>query len=452
MTDKASRDFVESAEDLSATLAFGEVLHIGRSETREPKCLYLPFQEVSSRHAEIYSREDGWTIVDLASKNGTWLNDSKLAPNKPYRLQRGDRVQIADRMFCVGPINEGLGANTTLPPKTFSYQGQAAKPGTINDDRLLPFSAKYCLVCQKNYPESQNVCPRDGTVLRGREQPGVKRHILDNRFEVGTFLGTGKSSHVYRGVDLTDDNAVVIKFPVLRVNNKTDAERFEQAAWEAVKNVIHPNIGQAIAHGKLPDGKQFLVSEFVDGQSLAVAVKRGRFGQDAAIEIFMRVCIALEYAHKQNAVHGNLKATNVFIVDMGEEHNMVKVIDFGLLPRVADSFEWINPDLPLAHFYGDPLSLSPEQCIGDKPTASSDIYSFGCLFYQALNGSAPFGSAHPSMIIDGHLNRDPEPFAKSLGVTPELSSVVFKCMAKEPQDRFSSAQDLKVALLRCLQG
>jgi eukaryotic-like serine/threonine-protein kinase len=231
--------------------------------------------------------------------------------------------------------------------------------------------------------------------LRGR--------ILDGRYQLGSVLGVGGMARVYLAEDRVLQRQVAVK--VLSPPYDQDplfVERFRREARTAA-GLSHPNIVAVFDSGS--DGEQhYLVMEYVAGQSLAeLLAHQGRLVPRRAGELASQVCAALAAAHTQGVVHRDVKPGNVLVGGDG----LVKVTDFGIA-KAATSHTLTGSGMVL----GTAAYLSPEQARGGPVDARSDLYGLGCVLYELLTGTPPFGSGADSpqvAIATRHLSEPPEP-------------------------------------------
>jgi eukaryotic-like serine/threonine-protein kinase len=270
--------------------------------------------------------------------------------------------------------------------------------------------------------------------------------ILDGRYQLRSLLGVGGMAKVYLATDRVLQRQVAVK--VLSQPYAQDpsfVERFQREA-RAAASLSHPNIMAVFDSGT--DGElQYLVMEYVAGRSLAeLLARQGRLAPRPAVELAVQVCAALAAAHAQGLVHRDIKPANVLVGDDGR----VKVTDFGIAKAAATTLTGTGVVLGTAAY------LAPEQAQGGPVDARSDLYSLGCVLYELLCGSPPFGSGAGSPLVavaTQHLHQPPEPpSAHNPQVDPGLDAVVLTALAKQPDQRYQRAVDLQDALQQVLAG
>ncbi len=273
---------------------------------------------------------------------------------------------------------------------------------------------------------------------------------LSDRYEVGEILGFGGMSEVHLARDLRLHRDVAIK--VLRADLARDPSfylRFRREAQNAAA-LNHPAIvavydtGEAeTSTGPLP----YIVMEYVDGVTLRDIVHgEGPMPTQRAIEVIADACQALNFSHQHGTIHRDVKPANIMISKTGA----VKVMDFGIARALADA---ANPVTQTAAVIGTAQYLSPEQARGEKVDARSDVYSLGCVLYEVLTGDPPFVGDSPVAVAYQHVREDPvPPSERNSGISPELDAVVLKALAKNPDNRYQTAAEMRTDLVRVHSG
>ena len=272
---------------------------------------------------------------------------------------------------------------------------------------------------------------------------------LSERYELGEILGFGGMSEVHMGRDTRLHRDVAVK--VLRADLARDPSfylRFRREAQNAAA-LNHPAIvavydtGEAqTAAGPLP----YIVMEYVDGVTLRDIVhNEGPMPPRRAIEVIADACQALNFSHTHGIIHRDVKPANIMISKTGA----VKVMDFGIARALADS----NSVTQTAAVIGTAQYLSPEQASGEPVDARSDVYSLGCVLYEMLTGEPPFVGDSPVAVAYQHVREDPvPPSERHANVTPELDAVVLKALAKNPENRYQTAAEMRADLVRVHNG
>ncbi|PWU01667.1 MAG: hypothetical protein C5B53_02540 [Candidatus Melainabacteria bacterium] len=271
------------------------------------------------------------------------------------------------------------------------------------------------------------------------------------RYKLISVLGVGGMGMVYKAMHLHMERTVAIK--VLHPESAADPKVIARLKREskAISALRHPNIVSVHDFGVTDSGQPYLVMDYVEGPSLENIFLQGiKVAPERYAEIFMQVCDGLTAIHAKGLVHCDLKPSNIMLQDDGSGRDQVKILDFGLvkfLPqgtsidlRSTDSFE----------VTGSPLYMSPEQCNGSTLDPRSDIYSLGCIMYEAFTGKPVFDGTTPYKVFSQHFRELPKPFIVVQPPQPiedRFERLVFKALEKEPESRFNTAQELKEELL-----
>ena len=266
--------------------------------------------------------------------------------------------------------------------------------------------------------------------------------VIVDRYELEELVGTGGMSSVYRARDRLLERHVAIKILHEHYSRDSDyVERFRREARAAAK-LSHPNIVTVIDRGEA-DGRQYIVFEYVDGQNLKELVQsRGRLPVRNALELGIEIGRALAFAHAQGLVHRDVKPQNV-LLGGGD----VKVTDFG----IARSLD-VNVGLTqTGAVLGTSEYISPEQATGREVDERTDVYSLGVVIYELLAGTPPYSGDSFVAVAMKHVS-DPVPsIAQARPDVPlRVDAALRRAMAKDPDDRFQSMDDLVVELESCL--
>ncbi|TDO15031.1 serine/threonine-protein kinase [Mycobacterium sp. BK086] len=272
---------------------------------------------------------------------------------------------------------------------------------------------------------------------------------LSDRYELGEILGFGGMSEVHLARDTRLHRDVAVK--VLRADLARDPSfylRFRREAQNAAA-LNHPAIVAVYDTGEAetPNGPlPYIVMEYVDGVTLRDIVHTdGPMPYKRAIEVIADACQALNFSHQHGIIHRDVKPANIMISKAGA----VKVMDFGIARALADA----NNVTQTAAVIGTAQYLSPEQARGEKVDARSDVYSLGCVLYEILTGEPPFVGDSPVAVAYQHVREDPvAPSQKHSGISPELDAVVLKALAKNPDNRYQTAAEMRTDLVRVHNG
>jgi serine/threonine-protein kinase len=266
----------------------------------------------------------------------------------------------------------------------------------------------------------------------------VLRAALGGQYEIVRLLGQGAMGAVFLAREKALEREVAIK--VLRPEGSGDAgqERFRREARIAAR-LTHPNIVPLHSFGEAA-GVLYFVMGYVRGESLRSRLRRG-LSVASARRILIELADALDHAHRQGVVHRDVKPDNVLVDD---ESGRAMLTDFGIARR--DSHKGITT---IGRVVGTPYYMSPEQASGTvAPDGRSDIYSLGVMGYAMLCGRLPFDGPTVGEVLVQHMTRDPVPLRSIAPTIPEaLATVISRCLAKDPRDRFPDARALKDALV-----
>ena len=278
-------------------------------------------------------------------------------------------------------------------------------------------------------------------------------------YEIQSPLGAGGMGEVYRARDTRLDRTVAIKVLPAHLSGSAEfKQRFEREA-RAISSLNHPHICHLYDIGS-HDGTDFLVMEFLDGETLADRLRKGAMPLPELLKIGMQIAEALETAHKAGIVHRDLKPGNIMLAKSG-----AKLMDFGLAkPTFAASGAASAPLLSAARTLSgaspmvSPLTtagsvvgtiqyMSPEQIEGKDADARSDIFAFGAVLYEMATGKRAFEGKNQISVASAILEKDPEAIGKIKPLSPvALDYLVSTCLAKDREERLQTAHDLRLQL------
>ncbi len=268
--------------------------------------------------------------------------------------------------------------------------------------------------------------------------------VFDGRYKVVRKLGTGGMANVYLAEDEDLGRRVALKMLDDRhAQDEQFVERFRREAKNAA-GLSHPNIVSIYDRGEA-EGTYYIAMEFLDGRTLKeLLVARGPTPIPVAIDYARQILAALGFAHRNGVVHRDIKPHNVAVAPDGR----LKVMDFGIARAGASS-----QMTETGSIIGTAQYLSPEQARGAPVTPASDIYSVGVVLYEMLTGLVPFTGDTPLEIAMKHLSTVPErPSEQRAEVPHELDSIVLRALAKNPEDRYQSAEEMDADLARAARG
>jgi eukaryotic-like serine/threonine-protein kinase len=260
-------------------------------------------------------------------------------------------------------------------------------------------------------------------------------------------LGAGGMGMVYLAHDSRLDRDVALKLlPAGRLASEFARNLFRKEAL-ALGKLNHPNIG-AVYDFDSQEGVDFLVMEYVPGQTLAQQISSGPMLEGAVLKTGIQIVDALQEAHEQGIVHRDLKPGNVVVTPKGQ----AKVLDFGLAKLLEPAGEAQTAD-ELSSSFGAGVGtlpyMAPEQLRGQPADPRSDIYAAGTVLYEMSTGRRPFLAKVPTALAaDIQVKKPIEPRRLNSGISVALEQIILKCLEKDPGDRYQSAKELLVDLRR----
>jgi tetratricopeptide (TPR) repeat protein len=257
---------------------------------------------------------------------------------------------------------------------------------------------------------------------------------VGTRYKLERELGRGGMGVIYLAQDTNLDRKVALKFLGSAVDGNPEfKKRFTREAKAAAK-VSHPNI-VAIYDIGTQEGKAYIAMEFIEGGDLSKYLrKNGKLAPREAANILGQACAAMEAVHQAGVVHRDIKPENIVLTSGG----LVKVMDFGL--AMAQDMRITTGNMIM----GTPLYMSPEQAQGQEVDARTDIYALGMVLYELLTGAPPILGQD---ILERQISEmPPPPSSKNPAITPELDAIIMKCIAKNREERYPTAQELQEAL------
>ncbi len=263
-------------------------------------------------------------------------------------------------------------------------------------------------------------------------------HIIAGRFRIECEIGTGGMGTVYRATHLGLERPVAVK--IIKPEFAADqdvADRFMREARTMAK-LRHPHAAMIFDAGNLPDGRHFIIMEFVEGRTLSeIQAREGRFTPERAVRIAADICDVLSEAHQLGIIHRDLKPSNIMLNERG-----VCVLDFGVAKVLATSADATATHATTGSgmIVGTPRYMSPEQCLGQRVGARSDLYSLGVLLYEMLTGRPPFVDALQSAVLVKQATAAPPPLPQLRPDVPRaLAVAIHTLLAKRPEQRPQTA-------------
>ncbi len=280
-------------------------------------------------------------------------------------------------------------------------------------------------------------------------------------YEIQSPLGAGGMGEVYRALDTRLDRTVAIKVLASHLSSSPELKQRMEREARSISALNHPHICQLYDIGS-QNGTDFLVMEFLEGETLAERLKKGALPLNETLKIGIAVAEALAIAHRQGIVHRDLKPGNIMLTQAG-----AKLMDFGLAKPLglhntpagsgaAPSFTAaatlsgpspLSPLTTAGSIIGTIQYMSPEQIEGKEADARSDIFAFGAVLYEMVTGKRPFSGKSQISLASSILEKDPDAIsATNPSIPPAFEHVLTTCLQKNPEERYLAAHDIKIEL------
>ena len=271
-------------------------------------------------------------------------------------------------------------------------------------------------------------------------------------YEIRSLIGAGGMGEVYLAIDTKLDRKVALKLlPDAVASNQERMRRFVQEA-KAASALNHPNIITIYEIDEI-DSRHFIVTEFIDGETLRQRMKHGHLKLNDLLEIAIQAAGALAAAHAAGIIHRDIKPENIMV----RRDGYIKVLDFGLAKLTQPEGSTADTEAPTKALVdtgagtvlGTSYYMSPEQAKGKRVDARTDLWGLGAVLYEMVAGHVPFEAETPSEVIGLILNKEPPPLARyDREAPPELERIVTKALTKDLEERYQTAKDLLVDLKR----
>lgn len=277
-----------------------------------------------------------------------------------------------------------------------------------------------------------------------------RRRALDaeqlGQYRLRGKIGSGGMGDVYLAEHRLLKRTCAVK--LIRADLSEDPvilKRFELEV-QTTATLTHWNTVQVFDYGQMTDGTFFYVMEYLHGRNLKQTVDQtGPMPEDRVVFVLRQICSALREAAARKLVHRDIKPSNVFLAQIGERFDVAKLLDFGLVRPLA---ALRDPELSgVNELKGSPRYMCPEQAQGISPDTRGDLYSLGAVAFFLLTGRPPFILEKTLQLVVAHASQAPPTFEDvGASVSPELEAIVLKCLAKKPEDRFQTPDEMLAAL------
>lgn len=269
--------------------------------------------------------------------------------------------------------------------------------------------------------------------------PALSMQALHTGDQIGPYrveelVARSGMASIYRATDMRAGRPVAIKIP--HPDMEADPLLFDRFKREIEigQKLDHPGVMKVLDSGE--PGRVYMVMEWVEGRLLRkVMAEQRKLAAERARAITIAICDALDYIHRNGVVHRDLKPENIMI----DSADRIKLIDFGIAGQAGARRLTFGK---LAQIAGTPDYISPEQVRGKRGDGRSDIYALGVILYEMLTGETPFEGSNPFTIMNDRLVNNPiPPRERNPEITPELQEVIYRALEREPQDRYSTANE-----------
>jgi serine/threonine protein kinase len=277
--------------------------------------------------------------------------------------------------------------------------------------------------------------------------------LINDRFRIISVIARGGMGRVYRAEQVPLGRLVAIKTLDLRHEGGNHDPLFQQRFFleaSVASKLQHPNTVTVFDYGRTADDLYFIAMELVEGRSLHNLIRtEAPLPHTRVVHIAMQIARSLREAHRLEVIHRDLKPGNVLLAKHGDEEDFVKVLDFGLVKHIESEAEQELTKAGL--FMGSPKYMAPEQIRGeDAVDGRADIYALGVVMYEMLTGKVPFDRENTVKVLMAHLHEPPPPLAAA-GCPDTLAQLVMRCLAKSPDQRPASMDEL-IRLLKFVDG
>ncbi|MGM0557629.1 MAG: serine/threonine protein kinase [Myxococcota bacterium] len=290
-------------------------------------------------------------------------------------------------------------------------------------------------------------------VYKKREYERLLGKEINGRYDLESLLGFGGMGAVYQALQRNMERRVALK--LIPQGDPKAAARFKREAL-TVSKLQHPNTVTVFDYGQTDDGMLFLAMEMLSGRTLGDVIEHeAPLDPKRAVHIASQVCRSLTEAHAAGIVHRDIKPENIFLIEVDEDSDFVKVLDFGIAKSLqAEDEVTLTGE---GRIIGTPRYMSPEQILAESVDRRSDIYSLACIVFEMLCGTPPFDDASTTKLMISHAKEPPPPLAERLTegalsrIPGQLEQVVRRALSKSPSERQSQIEAFRQELERAVE-
>jgi len=297
--------------------------------------------------------------------------------------------------------------------------------------------------------------PASGSFPQAPPAPSLVGEVLDGRYKIFKKLGEGGMGEVYAAEHVHIEKRFAVKLLKAEIVSNAEAvKRFQQEARSS-SSIKHRNIIGVEDFGRLPDGRIYMCMELLNGAPLNEMIQHP-MGADRLLNILIQSGHGLAAAHAKGIVHRDMKPENIYVTQEGNPpQDVPKLLDFGIA-KVAGN-EGQNNLTRTGTIFGTPFYMAPEQALGNPVDARTDIYAMGVIMYECFAGSLPFQGESFMGILTQHITTPPEHVAQRAAKAGRqlpmgVPEIIMKCLDKDPNNRFSSMDELVNALVQVYRG
>ncbi len=282
---------------------------------------------------------------------------------------------------------------------------------------------------------------------------GLAEHVdRVSNYRLGRLLGVGAMGEVYEAEHKLLHRRCAIKFirPSL-VSDASVRNRFLREV-RSVARISHWNHVNIFDFGMAGDGHLYYVMELLQGCTMEELVTgHGPPPPSRALHLLAQTCDGLEVAHRGGSIHRDVKPSNLMVTHCDTCSDVIKILDFGLVLETGTTPNTETVLTQVGNFCGTPAFMAPEQIMNSSDVdARADIYSLGATAYSLLTGQLPFDAISPMAVVGYHLHEEVIPPSKhNEALSPEIETIILRCMSKKPEERFQSANSLAQAIRAC---